>query len=697
MSQLLRYFVALIAAICLFLAAFGALLVYQQHRIDSLARLNNEFFAPSRLYLTRALVALDAATLALSKKHWALPGEAHVPVKFGVQANLIGVEQNLLELIRLRYDYDYLEIFGLPSAALQRLQTIREQFDARLADPSTSGTPLDSLTSLRNRLTQLERIYELGHARLQRQARETAADSSEFMLTALLLLVLVSAPLIVTLSRRLRLAVREEIRSRRELEEAKADLEAIALFDSLTGLGNRNLFRSRLDQAVEMSRRSGRMSALLYLDLDHFKRINDSMGHDTGDEVLRVVGARIRDTVRGVDTVARLGGDEFIIIVSDMAHDEDAAAIAGKLLLRIAKPISVGGYALEISASIGIALMPTDSANSLTLMKHADIALYKAKDSGRNNIQFFAEEMSSAIVRQTAIERDLRNAINEERLDLYYQPQVDLDSGKVHCMEALLQLRGQDGGAVSPADFIPVAENSGLMPEIGDWVLNRACRDALALQRRGAPDLRLSVNLSARQFRDPRLLSWVERACLASGLRPESLELEITETMLVDNIAEAVSTLSELQRLGVTVAIDDFGIGYSSLNYLKQLPIDTLKVDRSFIRDIETDKQDRSIVDAILAMAHSLSLKVVAEGIENTWQLRYLAERHCDLGQGYLFSKPLPVDKVPTDSISIAAVGQVKTGSGRLRLIEQAHAAPGILDRGPEVDARPARGDRPSD
>jgi plasmid stabilization system protein ParE len=235
MSQLLRYFVALTAAICLFLAAFGALLLYQQHQTDSLARVNNEFFSPSRLHLTRALVALDDATLVLSKKSWALPGEAHVPVNFGVQANLVGVEQNLLELIRLRYDYDYLEVFGLPSAALQRLQTIREQFDARLADPSTSGTSLDSLTSLRNRLTQLERIYELGHARLQRQARETATDSSEFMLTALLLLVLVSAPLIVTLSRRLRLAVRGEIRSRRELEEAKADLEAIALFDSLTG------------------------------------------------------------------------------------------------------------------------------------------------------------------------------------------------------------------------------------------------------------------------------------------------------------------------------------------------------------------------------------------------------------------------------------------------------------------------------
>ena len=421
----------------------------------------------------------------------------------------------------------------------------------------------------------------------------------------------------------------------------QAELEHQANFDALTGLANRNLLLERLRLATEYAGRRGRLVAVLFIDLDRFKLINDSFGHATGDKVLIEIGKRLAGAVRADDTVARTGGDEFVIALADLARGEDAAVVSRKMLSALGQPLQIDGREFLLTASIGVALYPRDGGDAATLLKNADVAVYRAKDHGRNSVVFFAEEMNERAVRYLTIERDLRRALERSEFTLHYQPIVSAATGKAIGAEALLRWERAPGQLVSPADFIPIAEDSGLIVPIGDWVLATAIAQGRAWRKMSGRRLSMSVNLSARQFRDPALLDTVRDSLAATGFDPSDLILEITESTLMHNPEEAIKALNALKALGVRLSVDDFGTGYSSLAYLKRLPIDELKVDRSFVREIPDDRDDVAITRAVIELAHNLGLKVVAEGVENERQLKFLRAQRCDKVQGYLFSRPV--------------------------------------------------------
>ena len=421
-------------------------------------------------------------------------------------------------------------------------------------------------------------------------------------------------------------------------------MEQLAYIDSLTGLANRLLFRDRLDQALKIVQRNKTCAALLYLDLDQFKRVNDSLGHDVGDALLMKVAERLRQCVRHQDTVARMGGDEFVMLLTDVDDMSGASAVARKVLKIMGQPMHLLKHEITITPSIGITLAPHDSLNADILLKNADLAMYRAKESGRNNYQFFTKEMNSKILEGLLIEGELRKAITQEQLVLHFQPQVEIESGNMIGVEALVRWDHPEKGLIPPDDFIPVAEETGLIVEIGEWILHNACCTMRNLEMSGFPAIKLAVNLSPRQFKDPNLIEMVQNVMDKTGFKPIQLELEITETLLMDNLDYAIGTLEQIQALGISLSIDDFGTGYSSLSYLKRMPIDSLKVDRTFIKDIPQDKDDEEITAAIIAMAHKLKLSVIAEGIETNEQWEFLKKNKCDIGQGYLFNKPLPAD-----------------------------------------------------
>jgi len=426
-----------------------------------------------------------------------------------------------------------------------------------------------------------------------------------------------------------------------QLKEAKMKMEQLAYVDSLTGLANRLLFRDRLEQALKIIQRNNNKAALLYLDLDQFKRINDSLGHDVGDALLMQVADRLCQCVRHQDTVARMGGDEFVMLLADVDGMEGAASVARKVLQIMNEPMRLLAHEIIITASIGITLAPDDSLNADILLKNADMAMYRAKSSGRNNYQFFTEEMNSKALAHLLIEDDLRQAIELGQLFINYQAQVSIDTGELISVETLVRWNHPKRGLISPDEFIPVAEETGLIIPLGEWVLINACREWRALEAQGMPPLKMAVNLSARQFRDPNLIDMIQNVLDKTGFRSIQLELEITETMIMDHLDHAVNVLEKIKSLGISISIDDFGTGYSSLNYLKRLPFDALKVDQSFISDIPEDKDDMEIAAAVIAMAHKLKLKVIAEGVETNEQWAFLRKNKCDIGQGYLFSKPL--------------------------------------------------------
>jgi len=426
-----------------------------------------------------------------------------------------------------------------------------------------------------------------------------------------------------------------------QLKEARQQMEQLAYIDSLTGLANRLLFRDRLEQVLKAVQRNKTHAALLYLDLDQFKRVNDSLGHDVGDALLMKVAERLRQCVRHQDTVARMGGDEFVMLLTDVDDMAGASAVARKVLQHMAKPMHLLKHEIIITPSIGITLAPHDSLNADILLKNADLAMYRAKASGRNNYQFFTKEMNSKILEHLLIEGELKNAIEQGLLVLHFQPQMDIKSGNLVGIEALVRWQHPEKGLIPPDDFIPVAETTGLIVALGEWVLYSACRSIRNMETAGLPSVKLAVNLSPRQFQDPNLIDMIQNVLDKTGFKPIQLELEITETMLMNNLSYAIDVLNEIKALGIAVSIDDFGTGYSSLSYLKRLPIDALKVDRSFIKDIPEDKDDMEITAAIIAMAHKLKLGVVAEGIETDAQWEFLKKNKCNVGQGYLFSKPL--------------------------------------------------------
>jgi diguanylate cyclase (GGDEF)-like protein len=415
----------------------------------------------------------------------------------------------------------------------------------------------------------------------------------------------------------------------------------LAQHDSLTDLPNRTLLNDRLSQGMAVACRHNQKLALLYLDVDRFKHVNDSLGHAVGDRLLKAVAQRLRACVRSSDTVSRQGGDEFVVLLSEMNRASDASIIAEKVLLSLAKPYSIDAHELHLTGSIGIVTYPDDGMEVQTLLKNADVAMYHAKAAGRNNYQFFKADMNFRAAERQSVEEGLRAALEREEFMLYYQPKVNLETGWIVGAEALIRWRHPDRGLVPPAQFIPIAEECGFVVPMGRWVLREACRQARIWQQGGLPALRIAVNISAVELRAKDFVAQVRAILSQTKFEPRDLELEITETFLMQDTQSTLAVLKDLKALGVHLALDDFGTGYSSLSYLKRFPIDTLKIDQSFVRDIATDEDDASIVSAVIGMGKSLHMRVVAEGVETREQLEFLQKHNCPFGQGYLFSPPL--------------------------------------------------------
>ena len=434
-----------------------------------------------------------------------------------------------------------------------------------------------------------------------------------------------------------------------DISERKANEERInylAQHDVLTDLPNRSLCADRLGVALHNAHRFKRSVAVIFIDLDRFKNINDSLGHHIGDGLLRSVSYRLLEAVRAGDTVSRLAGDEFIVILSNVRDNEEIDhIIESRLMPMIRRSHNVKGAELHISCSMGIAVYPHDGQDIDTLMRNADTAMYQAKSLGRNKAEFFNIEMDRRTQERMAIENDLRVALERNELLIYYQPRVDCRSGKLIGAEALVRWRHPVMGLVSPARFIPVAEETGQILQIGRWVLTEACRQQAAWIKKGDKNIVVSVNLSSLQFRDPELLSYIGNALSEHQINPTLIELELTESLLMENVTTTIELLHAIKALGLSLSVDDFGTGYSSLNYLYRFPIDKLKIDQSFVKDMLEDVNNLAITKAIIGLGHTLGLKVVAEGVERLEEMRILSAAGCDEFQGYLFGKPMPAEE----------------------------------------------------
>lgn len=433
----------------------------------------------------------------------------------------------------------------------------------------------------------------------------------------------------------------EDITERKQHEQA---LEYQSTHDTLTGLPNRTLLVDRLQHCMSLSDRYGSKVAVAFVDLDQFKIINDSMGHDVGDALLKIMAERLSHCVREVDTVVRLGGDEFVLLLTGLHKIEDISESMQRVLASVAEPCLVENREFIVSCSIGICVYPDDSHDTTALLKYADSAMYKAKQSGRNMFQFYTEELNKRLMERLDLEYRLRQAFEKNEFLLHYQPKMDFASGKVCGAEALIRWQPAGEPMISPASFIPVAEETGLIEDIGRWVLQEACRQGVVLNQQAGQKLPIAVNVSPRQFRQSDLVASVQAALQNSGLDPACLELEITESSLVHDTKSFIKTLRELKALGVKLAIDDFGTGYSSMAYLKDFPVDRLKIDQIFVSHLETEPSNVAILKAIIALGHSLNMKVIAEGVETPYQQAFLHGIGCDELQGYHFSRPLPLD-----------------------------------------------------
>ncbi|WP_124949048.1 bifunctional diguanylate cyclase/phosphodiesterase [Sulfuriferula thiophila] len=431
-----------------------------------------------------------------------------------------------------------------------------------------------------------------------------------------------------------------------ERKEAEERIRFLAQHDILTGLPNRALFTSELTQAIANAKRQHHQLALFFIDLDHFKNINDSLGHHFGDLLLQEIAERLKSRLKDMDAICRQGGDEFILLLQDITSPDDVAHIAERLIEVLSTPVLLDSHEIAISASIGIALYPEDGDNGETLVKNADAAMYHAKQSGRDQYRFFVKALNDTVHERLTIESGLRKALERKEFELYYQPQINLISGEMIGVEALIRWHHPEFGMVPPVRFIPIAEDSGLIIPIGDWVLNEACRQAVAWQQAGLTELTMAVNLSAVQFRRGDVEKSINNALQASGLNPALLELELTESILIQDTEKMLATVQRLKSLGVKLSIDDFGTGYSSLSYLKRFNVDKLKIDQSFIRNMVNDPSDAAIVHAIIQMARSLNLKTIAEGVEEQNMLEALQLHQCHEAQGYYFARPMPADEL---------------------------------------------------
>ncbi|MGZ9039103.1 MAG: EAL domain-containing protein, partial [Burkholderiales bacterium] len=426
--------------------------------------------------------------------------------------------------------------------------------------------------------------------------------------------------------------------------DATERLARLAHFDPLTSLPNRALFQERLAHGIAHAGRNGWTLGVMFIDLDRFKSINDTLGHTAGDVLLRQVGTRLTDCVRGEDTVSRLSGDEFAVVLANLGNAQDAGVVARKVLQRLKMPFDAEGSPVVLSASIGVTLFPADGDNADVLMRNADVAMYNAKSRGRDNFQFYTAEMNERAVAKVQLESRLRGALERNEFMLHYQPKVAIESGQICGFEALLRWQPRGEALVAPCDFIPLLEETGLIAPVGEWVVSAACAQIAAWRGSGLKPEPIAINLSARQLRDAGFCDAISRMLARYKVEARLIEVEITESSLMDNPAEAERALGLLKAIGVSLAIDDFGTGYSSLGYLKRFPFDTLKIDRAFIRDINTDPDDALITRTIIALSHSLGLTVVAEGVETPGQLKFLAAHRCDQAQGYLFSSPVSAD-----------------------------------------------------
>ena len=428
-------------------------------------------------------------------------------------------------------------------------------------------------------------------------------------------------------------------------KHAEERVHYLATHDGLTSLPNRVMFNQLLNLAIPHARRYNRQFAVLFIDLDRFKIINDTLGHEAGDKLLQEIATRFTGCLRESDVVARLGGDEFVVLLQEVGEAEQAAAVARKILSAAIKPILLRGQECRVTASIGICVYPADAQDEQSLMKNADSAMYLAKEEGKNNFQFYSESIKTQSRERMTLETGLRHALERNEFFLHYQAKLDLKTQEITGVEALLRWQHPDLGMVAPMRFIPIAEETGLVLPIGRWVLKTACVQNVAWQRDGLPPVCMAVNLTARQFADENFLQDIAAALEASGMRPELLELELTESMVMHNPEQAIKVLAAVKQIGVRIAIDDFGVGYSSLAQIKRFPIDTLKVDRSFIRDLAENAENRAITEAIIAMGRTLSLTVVAEGVETQEQQAFLSDHACDAMQGFYFSKPVAQDE----------------------------------------------------
>lgn len=443
-----------------------------------------------------------------------------------------------------------------------------------------------------------------------------------------------TAPL---LNRAIRYAIRQKQNEQR--------LIALAEYDPLTGLANRTLLRRRVEETAHSSNRTGKKFALLLLDLDHFKDVNDTLGHPAGDELLVEVAQRLSARCRCTDTVARLGGDEFVILANHMDAAADSSVLAEKLIESLTPPVRIGQQDIHVTTSVGIAIYPDDGGDLDVLLKNADMALYRAKSTGRGKAHLFDNRLAIEIKTRKSIETEMRKALEQDGFDLHYQPQINCGNNEVVGVEALLRWKHPDLGPMGPDVFIPIAESTGLIGALGEWVLEKACAQIVEWQTQEFGPLRIAVNLSGVQFRND-LVKIVRDITERYGVDPDLLELELTESVLMDHVEAALDTLQGLNDLGAKIAVDDFGTGYSSLSYLRRFPVDRLKIDRSFVRDIHNNHDDEAIVRAIVALAHSLNLGVIAEGVETRAQLTLLKKMGCCHAQGYLFSRPLPATEL---------------------------------------------------
>lgn len=426
-----------------------------------------------------------------------------------------------------------------------------------------------------------------------------------------------------------------------ERRRAGEKIQYLATHDVLTGLPNRSMFSQLLSHAIQGARRYQRQLAVLFVDLDRFKTINDTLGHQAGDRLLQEMASRLKQPLRAVDVVARLGGDEFVILLEEVNNSTRVATVARKILASVFRSITLGEQECRVTASIGICMYPKNAEDEESLMKNADMAMYFAKEEGKNNYQFYSEEIQLRSLERLSIETNLRFALERNELSLHYQAKVDCRTNAITGVEALLRWQNPRLGSVAPIQFIPVAEETGLIVSIGKWVIRTACAQNVAWQQQGLPTICVAVNLALRQLADDNLIDDIRMALDDSGMAPNLLELEITESMVMHNPVRMIPVLTKIKNMGVRLAIDDFGTGYSSLAHIKRFPVNTLKVDRSFIRSLPQDAEDKAITEAIIAMGKALNLTVVAEGVETAEQMDFLKDRFCDEIQGYYFSKPL--------------------------------------------------------